>query len=701
MASDRTPLLFSDIENHWAKDSIQAIGTRRIMNGYPDRTFRPDDSLTRAEFAVILPIVFPDAQPVRQPIDFSDVPKTYWAYSGIQQAYRNGWFSGYPKGTFLPNQPISRPQVMAVLGTALGFASLPNPLEILRLYFADADRIPDWTRWTVAAAIQQDIVISYPNVRLFYPAQNATRGEIAAILCRVLNINNAVPLAYSTRGLGIDDLKETVTVVFPQWRGSARLMRDIQTLLANFQLYPADRINGEYNPQTGRGLTAFCNFYGLNTMQTGVLDETFGRTLINADPIDYFLASAKDRDAVYKEFLAQEAGYDENRLAFLDRGATTSRYFADIPQFPNRLATKPDGKAIVSLGGSMVLTGTDKRVFFTPFPGYDTVPQIDSTGLDFLHSDIKEACLCVGSFVNGTVQARWLGRNALNNVEMWSTTKIIPLLNVVCQANAVQPSAKVRDCLVRPIGSKNGYKFYNLAADLFTYEQSIASSNSIAATLKQFFTPKGLETWVRNLTGNRSLDFTGRYSEPPFIQNPDLCNPPTNTVLLKSAFSDHLGSNAVSAYDLVRLSAMLGWHLHLPSAARLPAAQWSSLETIVRAMAMDSARYLDVAIDRLRVGSSIQAPVIISKMGFGRSQIRDRMELCYVALGWFVDARQAASSQNRAASKGKPAVLHTFSLALRAAKNLNDANEEARQLDARVAAEVTEILRRILTQELA
>ncbi|MBD2024353.1 S-layer homology domain-containing protein [Leptolyngbya sp. FACHB-711] len=727
IASDRTSSLFSDIQNHWAEASIQAIAKRGILNGYPDQTFRPDSFLTRAEFAVILSLIFLDAEPVREPmqssslngalngaingaIAFSDVPAAYWAYSGIEQASLNGWFSGYHNGTFLPNQPISRTQVMAVLGTALGFESPAHPLQILKLYFKDADRIPDWTRWPTAAAILQDIVVSYPDVRQFYPDQNATRGEVAAILCRVLKLNHAVPLAYSTCGLGINDLKGNVTVAFPQWRGSARLMQDIQTVLANFQFYPADRINGEYNFETEQGLTTFCDFYSLNTMKTGVLDEKLGWTLTHADPIDYFLASAQDRNAVYKEFLAQEVAYPGNRLAFLDRGAASSRYFADISQFPARLAAKLDEEVITpsaerlriaSLGDSNVLTGTNQRVFFTPFPEYGTLPAIDSTGLDFLHPDIQEACLCVGSLVNGTMQTHWSGRNALDNVEMWSTTKIIPLLNVVCQANAVQPDANVRDCLVRPVGSPEGYGFYNLAVDPMSYQRAIASSNAAAATFKQFFTPPELENWVRNLTGNRYLDFTGRYDEPPFIQNPDLWSQTTKAVLLKSAYSDHLGTNAISTCDLARFAAMLGWHNYLPTAASLPAVQWSSLETVVRAMAMDNARYLDGAIERLHLSSSIQAPVIVSKVGFGRSQIRDRTELCYVGLVWFIDTKHLPLGDHRPVQAGKPAVLRTFSLALRAAKALNNAAEEARQLDARVAAEVTEILRRIMTQELA
>lgn len=693
MQSSQTSLSFSDIDTHWAKACIMAIAGRRIMNGYPDNTFRPNNSLTRAEFAVIMPIVFPDARAVREPIDFADVPANHWAYSGIQQAYMNGWFSGYPDGTFQPNQPISRPQVISVLGTALRFEPPVNPMQILNLYFDDANNIPDWTRWVIAAAVQQDIIINYPNVRLFYPAQNATRAEIAAILCRVLKLNDVVPLDYSTRSLGVYDLQGDITVVFPQWRGSARLMRDIQVLLADFQLYPADRINGQYNSQTEQALTAFCDFYGLSNMKTGVLDEKLGWNITHADPIDYFLALAKDRNVIYREFLAQEAGYNQNKLAFLDRGAATSAYYAFISQFPNRLTEKPDEQTIVSLGDSLVLTGTNKRIYFNPFPRVGSLPAIDSFGLDFLHPDITEACLCVGSFVDGVMQTHWSGKNALENVQLWSTTKIIPLIQVVCQANAVQAGAKVRDCLVRPVGSKDGYGFYNLSVDLVNYQQSIASSNAIAATFKQFFTPKGLENWFQNLTGNRYLEFTGKYGEPPFIQNPDLWSQPNKVVLLKPAYSDHIGNNAISTCDMARLVAMLGWHNHLPTTARLPLAQWSSLETVVRAMGTDTARYIDVAINRLRVGSIVQSPVIISKLGFGRSETRNRTELCYVALVWFVDRRPVR--------QGKPAILRTFSLALRAAKALNDADEEARQLDARVATEVTEILRRILTQELA
>jgi len=137
---------------------------------------------------------------------------------------------------------------------------------------------------------------------------------------------------------------------------------------------------------------------------------------------------------------------------------------------------------------------------------------------------------------------------------------------------------------------------------------------------------------------------------------------------------------------------MLGWHHHIPLSARIPGAQWDSLESLVRASAMDTARYVDVALDRLNLYGVIKSPVILSKLGFGRSAIRDRTELAYVALVQFIDKRQWAD--------GHPAVMRSLAVALIAAKDLGDPNQEARELDARMAAEVTEILRRILSQEL-
>lgn len=684
---------FTDIENHWAKSCILALAQQNIISGYPDGRFLPDATMKRAEFAAVMKRAFPNAPAVRTPIEFPDVPSSHWAYQVVQWGYTRGFFSGSSEGTFQPDLPITRLQVLLVLVSAQKLTSPANPFDTLKVYFNDAATIPDWARGAIAVAVQANLVVNYPDVRQLRPSANATRGEVCACVCRVLNLATAVPAQYATWSAGIYDLTGSVTVPFERWKGSGRLMRDIQTLLTEFGLYPGGAaINGEYNWQTEQALKEFCGFYGLSTMTVGVFDATFAQTLLNANPVDYTLALAKDRQKVYNEFLQQEAGFDANKLAFLDRGIEKSPYQDDVQSYPTRLTQKPDGVKLVSLGNQVTLTGSNQTVSFGPYPGRGVRPAIDA-GLEFLHSDIQQACLCVGSIVNGTMKAHWRGRNALNAAQQWSTTKFLALLNVVSRANANTPTANVRDCLVRSTGSSGGYGFYNLAVDLVSYGNRIASSNAVAAMFKEFSTPGELQSWVISMTGNSNIEFQGRYGEPAFIETPQLYYQPSGVVLLNSPGTSHTGGNFISTYDLTRFISMLGWHPSLSQEVRLPSAQWNSLETVVRAMGMDTARYIDVAIDRLGISRIMESPVILSKLGFGRSSSRNRTELGYVALFQFIDTRGR--------SQGKPGVLRTVSMALLGAKALGDANEEARQLDARMAAEVTEILRRVVTQEIA
>ena len=161
-----------------------------------------------------------------------------------------------------------------------------------------------------------------------------------------------------------------------------------------------------------------------------------------------------------------------------------------------------------------------------------------------------------------------------------------------------------------------------------------------------------------------------------------------NQSILKATAEGNKGNNSVAAYDLTRMISELGWHYNIPANSRLPGVRWDSPESLARAMGKDTARYLDFAIDKLILGSVIGSPVVISKMGFGRSEIRDRSEIVYTGLIRFIDKRT------------KPAKLRTMALTLKAAKALDDEDEEARQLDARMGAEITELLRRLVAEEL-
>ncbi len=681
---------FSDIANHWSQACILALAERGLVNGYPDGSFQPDGTLTRAEFAVLSFNVFPNLPAARRGGIFPDTAD-HWASRAIRWGYERGLFSGYPDGSFQPDQLIPRMQAVVVLATALKLAPSEQTEQTLSTFFDDAAQMPDWTRWAIASATQSDrLIVNYPNLRFFRPSQPITRGEAAAMLCRALALPG-LPPEHATWSLGLYDLKGKVTLPFERWSGAARLMRDLQVLLTPFRLFPAgDWATGRYDEPTEQALTQFCNFYGLPNMQQGQLDARFATALLTADPTEFVMAQVKDRERLYSSYYAQEAGFNADRLAFLDRGYQSSAYAGEIGLFPERMLQKPQGKT-ASLGQSAIQTGTGRKLAFQPYPALGQIPEIQG-GLEFLHPSILQACVSIGSFVGGDIWTRWLGRNATEPAQMWSSTKIIPLLDLAAQTNAVDPNLRLGDGLICPPGQLDGYGFYDLAVDLVSYQSSIGSSNSVAAMFKQFFTPGALEDWLKQLTGNQNLQFQGRYGEEPLLRSPCLINQPSRQVVLNSPNASHSGNNLISSYDLARTISLLGWHAHLPLTHRIPNADWKSLETIVRAMGTDSARYIDQAIEQLNLAMAIEQPVIISKMGFGRSDTRSRTELSYTAYFQLIDKRPRA--------KGKPAVLHTVSMALLGAENSGDANEEARQLDARMAAEVTEILRQIVTQEL-
>lgn len=598
--------MFSDISTHWASGCIVVLAQRKLLNGYPNGTFRPKASVSRAEFAALMPRVFPQLLAREQATAFRDVFDAYWARDAIAWVSERGLFGGYPDESFRPRLTMPRAQAIVVLMSGLEAsqgvdATLAEPAgDALERVFSDAAQIPDYARGAISAALDRQLLDSFTEPRPFKPAEAITRGEVAALCCRVLEI----PVESLAREM------------------------------------PA-------------------------------------------------LSAAADRLATFQRLLAQESGFEAEKLAFLDRGIARSPYRQAVAKTALRLQTP---------------TGVPLRIKESaPYPETGTVFFVNEGGLDFLEGDVLSACVCQSTSQGGQLVTRWLGREALSERQLWSATKFIPLLNVATRANAFAPRVDIDDCWVRSAGSSGrGYRFSELAASIMNYDNRVATSNSLAVMFKRFESPERLEKWTRQATGNQELSFQGRYGEVPFIQQPELWSPKTKQVVLKAVGKPHSGQNLLSTYDLTRLLSMLGWHWQLPPAARIPHLQGHSVESLIRAMAVDTARYVDVAFDTLGLTPWIQNPVIISKSGFGRSDERDRTELTYCALVQFSLPR-ALNPQGRGQSAPDPtAIYQRYSLCftLIAAQDVGDANKEARYVDALMAASVTEIIRRAVTETL-
>ncbi|NER78147.1 MAG: S-layer homology domain-containing protein [Leptolyngbya sp. SIO1D8] len=188
----REPLTFSDLaDDYWAKPYIDALTARGILNGFPDGSYAPDRSMTRAELAVQVAQAF-DVENQAPPQTFTDIPADYWAETTISEAVTAGFMKGYPDQTFNPDQTVPRVQVLVALATGLSLASTTTNEAALQNY-QDQAEIPEWARSKVASALESGLIdVSDDGTTQFRPNAPATRAEVAAMLYNALTYLGAV-----------------------------------------------------------------------------------------------------------------------------------------------------------------------------------------------------------------------------------------------------------------------------------------------------------------------------------------------------------------------------------------------------------------------------------------------------------------------------------------------------------------------------
>lgn len=183
--------VFSDLKGHWAANFIVQLANAGLVKGMGDGSFRPDAAITRAEYAALLVKGF-DTTPKRSGIAFPDVPSNFWANTVIQQAYRAGFLSGYPDGTFKPNQTILRQDVLVSLVRGMGLPTDTADLAVLNTY-ADKANIQSYAQKEVAVMTKRTIVVNYPSLAQLNPTQGATRAEVVAMLGRAWALQGPGP----------------------------------------------------------------------------------------------------------------------------------------------------------------------------------------------------------------------------------------------------------------------------------------------------------------------------------------------------------------------------------------------------------------------------------------------------------------------------------------------------------------------------
>ncbi|MGE5660444.1 MAG: DUF1565 domain-containing protein [Actinomycetota bacterium] len=173
---------FSDISGHWAKDFIERLAGMNIISGFPNGTFKPDDSLTRAQYAALLAKAF-ELTPRREATSFKDVAADFWAKTAIEKANRGGFMAGYPDQTFRPDQNLTRAQAIVSLINGLQLKrGTPNSLSV----YSDRAQIPSYATEAVATATELKIVVNYPQRTQIAPMRDITRAEVSAFIYQTL-----------------------------------------------------------------------------------------------------------------------------------------------------------------------------------------------------------------------------------------------------------------------------------------------------------------------------------------------------------------------------------------------------------------------------------------------------------------------------------------------------------------------------------
>lgn len=108
---------FKDANNKWYSDEINFAVSKGFIKGYSDGTFKPNQGITRAEFAQMIAVFVKDGYPGSS--NFKDV-KGHWASHAIDQLYGNKTIKGFPDGTFKPDQKLTRAEAVTVLNSVFG-----------------------------------------------------------------------------------------------------------------------------------------------------------------------------------------------------------------------------------------------------------------------------------------------------------------------------------------------------------------------------------------------------------------------------------------------------------------------------------------------------------------------------------------------------------------------------------------------------
>ncbi len=180
-------LPFTDVsKGEWYYDGVNDLYRRGIMDGTTETLFAPSQGLSRGQLAMIFYRMAGEPE-VTAKDTYSDVPAGLWCAKAVTWASANGLVLGYEDGTFRPDQPVQRQQLVAMLFRYAAFCGMSAvTLEENLLSFQDVGAVSGYARPAMNWAVGQGILLGSENYLM--PREQATRAQVAMVLHRYLTL---------------------------------------------------------------------------------------------------------------------------------------------------------------------------------------------------------------------------------------------------------------------------------------------------------------------------------------------------------------------------------------------------------------------------------------------------------------------------------------------------------------------------------
>ncbi|WP_271754514.1 S-layer homology domain-containing protein [Cohnella sp. JJ-181] len=179
---------FSDLSTHWAKADVELLASKLVVNGVSDAKFAPNNNITRAEFAALLVRALgltPDAPGAA---GFKDIASGSWYAGAVGAAAKAKLVEGFEGGVFKPGDTITREQMAVMIARAVAYAqgsAAAASAEASLAGFKDQAAIGSWARASVAQAVDAGIITGMTS-DTFAPSAKASRAQAAVMLKRFM-----------------------------------------------------------------------------------------------------------------------------------------------------------------------------------------------------------------------------------------------------------------------------------------------------------------------------------------------------------------------------------------------------------------------------------------------------------------------------------------------------------------------------------